>query len=239
LIKLINSIQYHVWSDALHARQLAKQSESPWDRGAYVRWAIQTAWGAFESVCVDVLKTDHLGMSFRKRFDEAVARGGWTAVDWGQGLWQRVLKIYDSRKKFAHVVPSVSQADLLVPTKNADEAIDVLREAIRAICILTGNPHPPWVSDDSDHGWKGGSGRVGPTAHMLVVRAGANEDDLNNVRIAYVLHGKEHVSEILPPGTDHKPFLDQLLRSLNVPVDAVRAYRGFQLVEERSVNMRT
>ncbi len=33
MIKVIDSIQYHVWSDALHARELARQTNSPWDRG--------------------------------------------------------------------------------------------------------------------------------------------------------------------------------------------------------------
>lgn len=72
MIKVSDSIQYHVWSDALHASELARQTENEWDRGAYVRWTIQTAWSAFENVCTDTLQASGLGMRFKERFDEVV-----------------------------------------------------------------------------------------------------------------------------------------------------------------------
>jgi len=46
--KLITSKPYHLWTDVLHARSLAKQSYDEWDRGAYVRWTVNTAWKLFK-----------------------------------------------------------------------------------------------------------------------------------------------------------------------------------------------
>lgn len=207
MIKVIDSIQYHIWSDALHARQLARQTQSPWDRGAYVRWAIQTAWSAFEKVCTDVLAARGLGMRFRERFDEAVAAKGLPSVDWGQGVWQQVLQVYKVRKEFVHVVPSISCAKLMTPSEDADRAITILRDAIRAVSDLAGLPHPPWVNDDADPGWQGPRGGFGLTAESHIVHARVRKDDPENVRITYVLHGQEHLSEIALPGTPHGPLL--------------------------------
>jgi hypothetical protein len=239
MVKVIDSIQYHVWSDALHARELAKQTESDWDRGAYVRWAIQTAWTAFENVCVDALAASGLGMRFRERFDEAVANLGLNKVDWGQGVWQRALQVYSDRKEFVHVVPSISHEKLLAPIEKADRAISVMRDAMKAVCGLVGLPHPPWVNDDADQGWHGSRGvRAGMIMHCCLIHTGAKEDDPENVRITYILRGEEHVNEIAPPGTPHEPLLEMLVKSLNIPVEAVRAYRGNNLLEERKLPLR-
>ncbi len=75
-------------------------------------------------------------------------------------------------------------------------------------------------------------------AHGLLVRAGADPDSLDAVRIAYVIGGREYVSDIFPPGTPHEPQFDDLVKRLNVPVQALRAYRGKQLLEERRVKAR-
>lgn len=225
MIKVIDSIQYHVWSDALHARELARETKSDWDRGAYVRWAIQTAWSAFENVCIDALAATGLGMRFRERFDEAVAARSLPAVDWGQGIWQRVLRVYGIRKEFVHVVPGISHARLMTPLAEAETAIAVLRDAIKAVSGLVGLPHPAWANDDADRGWDGSRDGFGGTAEAYVVRAGTQENDLDNVRITYVLRGEEHLNEIAPPGTPHDPLLDRLVSSLSIPVEAVRFVR--------------
>ncbi len=239
MIKVIDSIHYHVWSDALHARQLARQTHSPWDRGAYVRWTIQTAWSAFENVCSDALGAKGLGMRFRERFDEAVAVKGLPALDWGSGIWQQVMQVYGIRKEFTHVVPGISRSRLLTPLVEAERAITVLRDGIKAVSDLVGLPHPPWVADDEDRGWEGVRSGFGVTADAYVIRAGAKEDDPEAIRITYVFRGQEHLNEIAPPGTPHSPLLDKLLTLLNIPVDAVRAYRGTELLEERLTSMRT
>ena len=241
MIKVIDSIQYHIWSDALHAREMARQTESPWDRGAYVRWAIQTSWTAFENVCTDALEAKRLGMRFREHFDEAVANKGLPPVNWGEGIWQKILQVYGVRKEIVHVVPSISKEKLMTPLSQADLAISVLRDGIRAVSDLVGLPHPSWAADDANPGWQGL--RVGASASIFVedclVRAGAREDDPECIRITYILRGQEHLNEIAPPGTPPGPLLDKLIGSLNIPVEAVRAYRGNDLLEERKTNMRT
>jgi hypothetical protein len=238
MVKVIDSIQYHVWSDALHARQLARATENPWDRGAYVRWAIQTAWSAFESVCTEALAAEGLGMRFKDKLDAAVAAKRLPPVAWGHGIWQQVLKVYSVRKEFVHVVPGISHDRLKTPLTEAEQAIVVLRGGIRAVSDLAGVPHPPWVSDDGDRGWQGARAGLGGTAHARLIHAGATEADPDSVRLAYVISGIEYVCEICPPGTPHGPLLDKLLGSLSVPVEAVRAYRGSDLLEDRKLNLR-
>ncbi len=51
----VDSLNYHLWTDALHGRALAREAENAWDRGTYVRWTVITAWTAFEVVCGDAL----------------------------------------------------------------------------------------------------------------------------------------------------------------------------------------
>jgi hypothetical protein len=235
--KTIDSIQYHVWLDALHARELARQTQSEWDRGAYVRWAIQTAWSAFENVCADALEISGLGMRFKEEFNKGIAKKGLEPVHWGKGIWNEVLQVYKKRKDFVHVVPSISHEKLLASVDEADQVIAVLRNAMRALLDLVGLRHPAWINDDADRGWKG-TGKIETFAHGTVIRAGADENDPEAIRITYVSEGEEHLSEIAPPDTAYGPVLDRMLSSLNSPVEAVRAYRGIELLDERKLNLR-
>src|SRR5262249_40403903 len=93
--------------------------------------AIQTAWSAFENVCEDALGVIGLGNRLGS-FDKAVSEKGLQRVAWGQGIWQRALRIYRVRKKFTHVVPTISHSSLLPSVELADEAISVLRDVIIA-----------------------------------------------------------------------------------------------------------
>ena len=43
--KIILSPQYHVWSDALHLRQLARETPNRWDQATYIRAAVMLACG--------------------------------------------------------------------------------------------------------------------------------------------------------------------------------------------------
>jgi hypothetical protein len=234
MVKAINSVQYHIWTDALHARELARKTASDYDRGAYVRWTIQAAWTAFETVCDDALGAK-LGNRFKVLFNEAVNSKGLPQVDWSQGVWQRILKVYEQRKKFTHVIPSISRQDLFPPVAAADQAIADLRDGIIAVCTLVGSPLPAWVADDDDRGWSKGSGT---SAHLTAIHHGASPDDPNAVRIAYVSRGKEHFCDIAPPGTDFMPLLDGVPRLVVGQVEALRAYRGTTLLEERPITIR-
>lgn len=235
MIKLVDSTQYHLWTDALHGRALARQAKNDWDRGTYVRWTIQSAWTAFEMVCGDVLQVKGLGMRFKERFEEGLTNNNIANVDWGSGLWQRTLQVYGVRKEFTHVQPTISQNRLLAPVAEAENAISVLRDAIKEICRLANQTTPVWVNDDTDRGWDGGPKSM---AYATLIKADADPEGPNTVRISYVANGQEHISDILPPGTDHRPAFDQLLKALTIPVSCLRAYRGKELIEERQLNAR-
>lgn len=236
MIKLIDSTQYHLWTDALHARVLARQTQNAWDRGAYVRWSVLSAWTAFETVCGDVLDADGLGNRFKERFNDAVQKKGLSPVDWGKGTWQRALAVYSTRKDFTHVDPDIPQARLLATVEQADVAISVLRDAIKEVCLLAGLASPRWADDDDDRGWD--SLGVKSVAHATVVKAGVNPDDPTTIRTTYLIQGKEYPDLFLPPGTSPREALDSLVGRLNVPVSAVRVYIGKDLIEERKLNVR-
>ena len=235
VIKVVDSTHYHLWTDALHGRALAQQARNSWDRGTYVRWTILSAWSAFETVCGDALAASGLGNDFRRRFDAALAAKGIPAVDWGNGLWQQALHVYGVRKEFTHVKPTIAHNRLLAPVEEAEEAILVLRAAIKDVCNMTNHLAPVWADDDTDRGWDAGRGSI---AYSMSVKDGADPEGADTVRIAYETNGKEHVCDILPPGTDHGPVLDDLIKRLNVPVGLIRAYRGKDLIEERKLQVR-
>ncbi len=235
MVKVIDSTQYHLWTDALHGRALARQANNDWDRGTYVRWTVLSAWSAFEMVCGNVLEATGLGNDFRRKFDKALSDKHILAVDWGQGILQRVLRVYGIRKEFTHVHSTIDHARLLAPVSEADLSITVLRDAIKEVCRIAGLPSPLWVDDDSDRGWDTGRGS---TAHATVVRTDVDPGAPDTIRIAYVINGQEHVCDIMPPRTPHGPVLDDLINRLNVPVGAVRAYQGDTLIEERPLRMR-
>lgn len=153
----VDTPNYHLWTDALHARQLARETQDEWDRGSYVRWTIQAAWTAFEATCEEILGSHGLGMRFREKFDEALEsyRSG-LAVDWGTGLWQGVLEVYQLRKDYIH--PRVPQHRLFAPTSEADKTIATLRDAVKDLHTMLQEPHPRWIDDDSDRGWQGTRG---------------------------------------------------------------------------------
>lgn len=238
MIKIIDSLHYHIWTDALHARELARQTENEWDRGVYVRWTIQTAWTAFENVCSEALQAKNLGMRFKDVFDEAIEARGLLPVDWSQGIWQQVLQVYGDRKNFVHIVPSSSHATLLAPLEKADEAITILRRAIKAVLEHSGAAYPAWVNDDEDHGWCGPRGVNKAMGAAVAIHAGVSENDPEAIRITYLLGDDEHLCDIAPPETPYTPLLERLVESLNIHVDAVRAYRGKELLEERKLNLR-
>lgn len=231
--KIVTSAHYHVWTDALHARALARQAHNRWDRGAYVRWAVNTAWTAFEIACEDALRVVGLGNRFRERLDKSLAAHGLPPLQWGSGTWQRVLQVYNKRKAYTH--HAIAQADLFAQVSEADRAITILREGISAIFAHTGKTPPPWVQDDEDRGWDDGRD---PMAYGTVVHQGASDDDSNVIRVAYVVKDREHVHCLLPPSTDPEPHIAELVRATRMPISTIRLYRGHTLIDERELLMR-
>jgi hypothetical protein len=231
--KIVESPHYHLWTDALHARSLARQANNKWDRGAYVRWAVTTSWTVLEIACQDALAEPKISYSFRKRLDEALKKQGFPNLDWGSGLWQRVEKLLETRKGYVHRF--ISETDLFLETTVADHAIDTVRAAVEAIYRHVGSPPPPWINDDNDQGWD--SARRS-SANLTLLHAGASEDDPKVIRICFVHRDTEKVSEVLPAGTDYTPFVDDLVRRIRVPITAVRVYEGHTLIHEKQTRIR-
>lgn len=231
----VDTPHYHLWTDALHARQLARDTESKWDRGSYVRWAIQSAWTAFEATCEVALETSGLGNRFKDRFDEAAQKKGLSSIDWGSGLWQKVLETYQLRKDYTH--PRVPQGRLFAPADEADRAISTLRDATRSLFQALSQDAPKWVYEDKADGWQGRGVSRG-MAHATLIKAGADEDDPGTIRVVYVYKGKEHITDVLPAGSDPQPFIDRLIAGIIVPISEVRVYKGPNLVDKRKINMR-
>lgn len=229
-IKLVDSLHYHLWTDALHARALARQTQDAWNRGTYVRWTVTSAWTAFEAACADALGAKRLGNRFKEGLNEAIAAQNLAPIDWGQGLWHRVLAVYQWRKGYVHVPSTVKQAQLVPVLSEAEDAVVILRDAIKDIVTRIGAAPPHWVVDDSDAGWEPHNSTRG---FSRVIHGDADASDPDVVRIAFVYRGAEHESAIAPPGTDHKSLLDELIKVMDLPIEGVRAYCGSMLLEER------
>lgn len=101
-MKLIRDNHYHLWTDALHARELARQTNNKWDRGTYVRWAITTAWTVLEMACQDALDDKKISYSFRENIDKAITSKALPKLDWGKGIWQKVSAIQTLRINCVH-----------------------------------------------------------------------------------------------------------------------------------------
>jgi len=238
MAKVLSTSQYHLWTDALHARALATQADRAGDvvdSGTYVRWTIITAWICFEAVCEEALGVCGLGYAFKRTLDDSIEKHGIDPIDWSKGLWQQVEVIHQLRKDYIHV--ALPQERLLASVYEADNAVSVLREAIKDVHKRVEKPGPTWVEDDSAKELSLTSA-VSVSGAGTTLKRGAKTDDPNAVRITYVLKGKEIVDEIWPPGTEVKPRLFDLLRRLQEPVSAVRAYCGEKLICEWNLTMR-
>lgn len=233
VLKLVETPHYHLWTDALHGRSLAHQARNEWDRGTYVRWSVTSAWTAFEAACEDGVGATGLGYRFKKNLDNAVRALSLPPLDWSGGVWQEVHNVHDLRRGFVH--PSMPDPVLLPPTEVADRAIAALRLGIQRIYQYAGKTPPTWVEDDDDRGWEL---PPGTRFYGTRIHAGVERENPNNVSVKYVHDGKEHVSDILPPGSDPSPVINELLGNVRVPISAVRVYRGVELLEERELRMR-
>jgi hypothetical protein len=231
--KIVEIPHHHLWTDALHARVLAHKARNKWDRGSYVRWAVITAWTVLEIACQDALNEPNISYSFKKKLDVALVQKSLPPLNWGSGLWQQVSKIQQKRNNYMHRF--VSETDLFPEAAVSDNAIDVVRKAVMEIYRHAKRTPPLWVQDDYDRGWDAKSGLL---ANATVIRAGAKEDDPKVVKIAYVIGEREHVSEVLPPGTDPEPYVEDLLTNIQGPINAIKVYEGNTLCMEKVITMR-
>jgi len=231
--KIVANAHNHLWTDSLHARALAHQARNKWDRGTYVRWTVTTAWTVLEIACQDALNDDSISYSFRRNLDSAIQRNSLTPLDWGSGLWQKVTEIQETRKDYVHRF--LEERDLYPIAEIADNAVAVIRKAVLSIYELSKRVPPTWIYDDEDRGWDKGRG---VSAHSTLIRAGVTLNDPKVIRICYIRKNKEHIDEVLPPGTDPLPYLEDLIKHVTVPISSVRVYEGDKIVLERAITMR-
>jgi hypothetical protein len=151
-LKLITSEKYHLWNDALHARQLARETMDDWNKGTYVRWTVTTSWTVLEMCCREALDEPKIGYRFKEDMDGAITKKGLNSIDWGSGKWQNVIDLREVRKKYTHV--NIPQKELWPDLEIADDAIKVVREAVIDIFQIANMPVPKWIYDDEFQGWK-------------------------------------------------------------------------------------
>jgi len=217
-VKLITDNHYHIWTDALHARQLSIQTTNRWNRGTYIRWTILTAWTALEIACQEAL-------SFRRKLDDVILQKGYSKIDWGSGLWQRVSQIQELRKNIAHRF--VSENDLFPNTQVAEETIIIIRKAITDIFLRCNKPAPSWTNDDFDDGWTTGVMSVHTTGYNSTY-----ENRQDSIKITYVYKEKEITWAILEPGTDPQPNVEKLIENIRKPISTIRVYKNGEKIDE-------
>ena len=232
---LVDSTQCHLWTDALHVRQLARDAANRWDRGTYVRLCLVLAWTALEIACQEALSAPEVGYRFKENLDRAIADKGLPALDWSKGVWQEVRRIQELRKSYVHRFTSL--ADMFPDSSVADDTIDVVRTAIGTIYDHASVPSPPWIDFDRSLGWAGRSGAL-DTSSATLTTGGASPHDPTAIRVCFVAAGVEHLSSVHPQGFDYENEVDRLVRAVNVPISAVRVYIGQSLARELLVHMR-
>jgi hypothetical protein len=231
---IVDSTQCHVWTDALHARQLAREAHNKWDRGTYVRMCVTTAWIALETSSQEALQAPSIGYRFKENLDEAVAAAGLPALNWSSGVWQKVRQLQECRKNYVHRFASLS--DMFPSAPLADDAILTVREGIKDIYRRLGQLAPKWVDIDDSRGWQSR-----PTVRPVVLTLGHFGVDLadpNAVRVYMVMNGEEKLTTVLPPGYDHAYAVTELLARVGVPIEGIRVYAADELVQDLVVSMR-
>ena len=232
--KIVESPHYHIWTDVLHARALAHQTRNKWDRGTYVRWCVAAACTSLEIACQDATRDPTISYRFRENLDKAISGLHLQPIDWGAGIWQRVAEIRERRNGYVHRF--VAETDLFPGAEVADDTVIATREAIIDIHHRVGIPAPSWTVDDEDRGWDQGPGRV--TGNLTAIRAGADPESEDAIRVCFVQNGDEKTSDVLRPGTQWQDYVEQLIRNVRVPISEIRVYQGSKLLESRALPMR-
>ena len=231
---IVDSTQCHLWTDALHVRQLARKALNKWDRGTYVRMCVTTSWTALEVACQDALNCADIGYRFKDNLDRAIAAASLPPLDWSTGVWQRVRVLQELRKSYIHRFAVLS--DMFPPAEVAEEAIETVREAIDNIYAHAGKAAPNWPGLDEARGWQARSSFG--AAVLTTGQAGVRMDDPNTVRVFIVIDGEEKLTTVLHAGSDPSQEVNHLLQNVRVPISAIRVYENGELKQDLIVNMR-
>lgn len=231
---LVDSSQCHLWTDALHTRELARHARNKWDRGTYVRNCVATAWTSLETSCQDALSSNAIGYSFKVNLDKALTDLSLPAIDWSSGLWQQVRALQETRKSYVHRFLALS--DMFPPAKVAEDAITTVREAVKDIYARAQKPEPDWVHIDASRGWDEASKFGRHTASQT--HLGASFDDPNTTRVYLVIDGEEKLTSVFPSGHDARQTVEELVKSVNVPIEGIRVYNNGVQILDFTVAMR-
>ena len=231
---IVDSTHCHLWTDALHVRQLAREARNKWDRGTYVRLCVNTSWTALEVACQDALNCPDIGYRFKGNLDKALASASAPPIDWSCGVWQQVRKLQERRKSYVHRFASLD--DMFPAASVADEAIQIVRDAIRSIHSQASLPIPSWAGLDEAGGWQTSS-NFG-TAWGTAYHSGTTSEELNTVRVSVVVGNEERLATVFPAGTNALPEVERILQSVIVPINAIRVYENGELTIDFIVNMR-
>lgn len=228
MLKLIENNHYHIWTDALHARALSKETSNRWDRGTYIRWTIMTSWIALEIACQDALEDPSISYSFKKNLNGAIKNKALPELDWGKGIWQQVLTLQELRKNCVHRFSQ--ESDLFPEVCIADEAINTVRKAITTIYSHVGKDEPLWVRDNEDQGWcnKG----ITMFANAYTTPPGVDEKAPDTIKVTYIYKDKECIRDILAANTDTNPYMDKLIDSIGLPISGIKVYKGEEVIQE-------
>ena len=97
-----------------------------------VRNGVAAACTTLEMACCDALGVTKLpDRVFKEGLKKALNTAGKPPIDFGSGLWQRVLEIQDRRNEYAHIGGKL--INLFPPVGIAEEAIKTIREATHDI----------------------------------------------------------------------------------------------------------
>ena len=235
--KVIESNHYHLWTDVLHARKLSKQARNKWDCASYVRWAIISSWIVLEIACQDALDEPNISYSFRKNLDESIQRNELPALNWGSGIWQKVNNLQEKRKNIIHRFQS--ENNLFPDITDADEAINVVREAFKGIYRHANKSFPLWIEDNDDRGWDGRvSGGLHISTSFELFKSGAKEEDRTSIKVYYVTNGKEKLSEVLPMNSDYNEAINNILYKSPVLISRVFVKQNNQIIFNKEFNTR-
>jgi hypothetical protein len=116
------------------------------------------------------------------------------------------------------------------PAKVAEDAIATARGAIVDIYARANKPDPDWVYIDASRGWDAAS-QFG-IATISQAHFGTSFDDPNTTRVYLVIGGEEKLTSVFPPGHDATPTVEELLKSVKVPIEGIRVYdNGTQILD--------
>lgn len=232
--KVIESNHYHLWTDVLHARKLAKQTRNKWDCASYVRWSIISSWIVLEIACQDALSEPNISYRFRENMDDAIKKSSLTTLNWENGIWQKVINLQKIRNNIVHRFQK--ENNLFSEISDADEAIFIVREAVKEIYNHTNKNYPLWIEDDEDRGWDG-RGFINYTT-VTVHRNGSKRDDFNCIKIYFVTNGIEKLSEVLSENEDYNQAVDNILYNSKEPISKVFVKQYDQIIFNKDLNMR-